>query len=917
MLRKFLIVFFIVGSLLLLVSTEQALASGQAVEYLCESGINYYKQGKYEEALAEFEKVLFADPENQTAKKYVNEIFASSGNPEIKPSAASREEAFDSVLKDLESQESGRQATEQSVDPLKTETKPLDRYGDKKKQSTEWMKISGEAQLSFGVSSNGDFIWNSSNYDLNERNWRMQSYDALNNGFNTYNKNVYQSLNLNLDTTNKDDGFNVHANLVVDPWSFAGKSDTMSLTTAYDDKVDLQLLYSGSTQYTVNQIAYSRIFGNSFALPEAKIVNGKVVSFDVSGNFYPYPDTLTVPETKISTGFQPIRELWVDYVNGSTKVRVFPIAYQDQALTSDDPLNITNHHKWWENSLWLRRYQTGNVNTRTTPVDFTKGYYDNSLAFLSKDGSGTYLTALRGVSFSSQPTETTSLSATVATPKHLWQDYGEVDNIIAAVRLKQALGERAVAGATFTSRHGFTTDSSMDLDSENYVGGLDLGYEIFDGLKLQGEVLTSFSRYDLTNAEYKSDARGNAYYFNLVNRYPLESLKDVEYGYDGIRKNKEEDFLVKTKFYGAHMDQNFNSELSSFANTRDDMFWSRYLTFRKPYGRFGGGTGSGVNFDELWATRIGDGIDVGRNTVGFRTEFQYQDSLTNLFDMRNVHNVNGKFIENVARDEITLKVGDKLTVKGLGIYHCLPLTKGGVDPFLYDSDTGEYFLNSAVPDGEDPSLVTGSLGLEYAFFNWMSLNGVYEITNDYYLTYGSYPNGIYNSSSWTTYSQNGKLYREKVAYLYDQGYFPQAPYPYYNIYKTGLRLTPIPDKFQIYFDYTNNEFQLAGQNSENMNHGGCEFVITPTERIGIVLKYVYSMLKDVDNLKAGKDKMIGHHNFFSSFYYSFSKDAQLVLEYGEGYINSSSIDYTQDPFGGSLTTLDTQHIIRAYYRMKF
>jgi hypothetical protein len=43
-------------------------------------------------------------------------------------------------------------------------------------------------------------------------------------------------------------------------------------------------------------------------------------------------------------------------------------------------------------------------------------------------------------------TETTSLSATIATPKTVWQDYGDVDNIISAVRLKQALGDRLDLG---------------------------------------------------------------------------------------------------------------------------------------------------------------------------------------------------------------------------------------------------------------------------------------------------------------------------------------------------------------------------------------------------------------------------------------------------------------------------------------
>ena len=134
---------------------------------------------------------------------------------------------------------------------------------------------------------------------------------------------------------------------------------------------------------------------------------------------------------------------------------------------------------------------------------------------------------------------------------------------------------------------------------------------------------------------------------------------------------------------------------------------SRHIHFRKPFDYYSAGLTKPANkWDELMATRIGDGIDAGRNVWGFRIETIYEDRFSNLFDVRNVHNVNGKFIENVVRDELTLRVTDKLTSKALGIYQKLPHTLGGVDPFIYDGNTGKFFNNSAVEDGNDPTLKT-------------------------------------------------------------------------------------------------------------------------------------------------------------------------------------------------------------------
>jgi hypothetical protein len=164
------------------------------------------------------------------------------------------------------------------------------------------------------------------------------------------------------------------------------------------------------------------------------------------------------------------------------------------------------------------------------------------------------------------------------------------------------------------------------------------------------------------------------------------------------------------------------------------------------------------------------------------------------------------------------------------------------------------------------------------------------------------------------YSEYGSSYRGWNRWLYDQGSFPQAPYPFYNIYKAGIDFSPT-DNLNFYLDYTYNEFKMAGQNSDNMNHFGLQMVYEPTEKIGLCFKYTYSLWKNPVLVNQGNTKTTGHHNFFSELRFFPTKDDELTLQYGEG--NSSSIGRLYDPTGGSLLTIDTAHIFRVYYRRKF
>ncbi|MFA5062746.1 MAG: tetratricopeptide repeat protein [Candidatus Omnitrophota bacterium] len=925
-----------------LLSAKASFASSPATEYLCELGATFYNSGKFDDALSEFNKVLLVEPDNKVAKQYINKIFEKNMDPSA-PSgsmSAARKRSFNKYVpvaqeyvpalpeKLLEKDEIMErtmlgigQKPQDSRQAIKDNSSGFKQNSPGKAKEDEGIKagpfkISGETQVSFGATPD-DFIWKRANFSLNDKsmNWRLNSTAAFDNKFNTYDPAIYDSLILNVDTENKE-GFNFHTNITVDPWSYTGKSSKTTITGSNGDTADVQLYYWSNTGYTVNKTVYTSLKGDTINIPELKVYDGITKSSTLTSTRYKAIYTLS--SLKIDSQFQPLREVWLDYTNDQMKFRAFPMSYQDQAYTSDDPLNITNHGIWWKDSKWLRNYTSGTYNSEDTTPSYTKGRWDDSLSFLSKDSTGRYLTALRGFSFNFNPDETTSFDATVVTPKNLWQDYNTMDNIIAVTRLKHHFSDRFMIGGTFTSRTGFLSDSYQKIDSQNYVGGVDLGYELVDGMKAQGEVLISNSKYDMSSNDYNSESRGNAYFFSIINRYPLKSIMDLS-SYDDIAMDKDESFLLKSKIYGGHMDEGFDSALSDFHNTRQDTFWSRHIHFRKILDYYSHGMEkSGNNWGELNATRIGDGLDVGRNTLGFRLEYMWEDKFYNLFDVRNVHKTNGKFVENVARDEATIKVTDKLTAKGLGIYQKMPHTVGGIDPFVYDGDTGEYYLNSAVKDGEDPSIKTGSFGLNYNFFDWLSLNGVYERTNDYTIAYDNFPQSVLlnNTTLYGTYYQNSKLYRYILPYLYNQGIFPQAPYQFYNVFKCGLRFAPT-DKFEIYLDYTRNEFEAASLNSDGMNHIGIEFAYMPSKKFGMVFKYIYSRSQDIDKMQNGDTKMYAHHNFSNEFRYMPSKNDEFVMQYGVGDAYSISNLSSLDPYGGGSLTLDTQHIIRAYYRHKF
>ena len=775
-------------------------------------------------------------------------------------------------------------------------------------------KISGEARTSVGIYSNGNAVFTRANADLDERNWRILSDAGLNNDINTYDPALYSRLKVVMDASVASSVVSVHLNVSVDPWSYVGKSNTQLVTGEGGDTAKVQYLFWGNTGYTVNQIVNTLQNGDSFALPEIKTNGNMVPATSVNSTFN---NIFNIPSAKINYSFMPVREAWVDLKpTDEIKLHIFPMGFEDQALTTDDPLKLSNNREWWAESPWIDGWQQGNLNTGAVPVSFTKGQWDKTLSFFTKDSDGQRLTALRGALLDFTPTDETSLKAEIASPKTLWQDYGDITTVPASVRLKQFIGDSFYVGTVTNAHQGFTDNEQRD--AENYTGGMDTGFIPVKGFKVSAEYATSESHYDETSPEYATKYKGNAYYASLEASSNPEDMINKDY-YNFLPIEKTDNFF-KSRLYFARMDEGFESSLSDYHGTRGDSFWGEHLTFYPSDYRYLPGISPGLSQYDLEPFSIGDGIDYGRSVFAWRGDTDLlEGKLHGLADIRHVTDNNGDNIETVSRTAWTLDATDKLTTKALLLWHDLPKTTAGVDPFLIEDNTaGQAYANTAVEGGQDPSLKTGSLGARYELTPWAALNGVWEYTNDVTLGTNYFPQGDLNSNYFTTYTQNGKVYEESVPFLYDQSYFEQAPYPYHNIFKSGLELIPM-DVWHVYLDYTRNPNEFAGNIDDNMSHYGIESSFVPTSKIGFFARYTLSQGYDVNRLVNDRELDFRHYNnFFFETRMILPKDLTMSIEYGVGPAYNIITSNTNPSLTFYATTVvSTQHVVRIVFEKKF
>ncbi|MCD6134917.1 MAG: tetratricopeptide repeat protein [Candidatus Omnitrophica bacterium] len=880
--------------------------------YLVEIGKVYFEKGDYRSAAHEFKKALMIDKNDMVAKGYL-ELALNKVSPPSREEIVKQALDKIEIIQHISSGSLPQEKISSAPPPTKNSSvssaskSPRPPLEEKKTLSSQdFIKISGDYQTSFGVETDGDFYWKRANYDLNERNWRMLSGDALNNYEGTYDPAIFSRLRFDLDT-NSEEGFGFHANVTIDPWSFIGKSSRFTITSAGGDEAEIELLYWSNTAYVVNQTIYTQLLGDSFNIPELKLTNGHVSPAILTSTF---GDTFVLPETEIHREFRPLREFWFDYKQDNFKLRIFPLALESQVYSSDDLLGLSNHHIYWDASPWLDEWAVGHFNSGAKALDFFKGYWDNSLSFFTRDSDAVRLTALRGVSFSADWGSTT-LNIMLASPKYLWQDYDEFNTYEGVFRLKHSFFENFYLGTIYTGKFGFKEGSR---DAANQVVGIDAEYGLVPSATVAFEAATSRSRYDETSS-YATKKRGNA--FSL--RFITSSLSADIFGKNYYSLGKQtKDSFYKLRLQFTHFDRGFEEALANYTNTKDDTFWSRHIHFRKPFDyNYHSISGASLSWDDIEPFRIGEGIDAGRDVISLRLDMDnlLDKRLDILFDVRNVHHTNGKLVENVSRLESSYKMTSKFAVKFLGIYHKLPPTVTHCDPFLYNSQTGDCWGNNSIQGGEDPSLKTVSLGGEYAFTDSVSLNFVWERTNDTTLAYGNYPRGILNWSNFTSYYENGDKYRKVINGLYNTQFFPAPPYPYYNIFRSGLRLTP-DDKWEIYLDWARNEFEFAQPIDDNANHIGLEVGFTPNKKWGFYLRYMYVRAYDVSDLSRGILRKNSYNNVFFQIHYLPTPESEFIAEFGAGGITPVG-EMSWDPFGGGEEVLDLQKIFRFYYRRKF
>ncbi len=895
-------------------------ASYAQEQYVAESfglhskGIEHYHAGRYYEAEEMLERAIELDPRNDEAKGYLDLVRAEIRKQErnrrrydgeVTP-LPSEDADFDRRLarfeQELESKygdnaDSGYTTGEEDYEYYRPDKEPT--YSKSKiKAVTETLneriapaRVKGEYRASFGVTSE-DVIWKDANGDYNERNFRMISHDYPK--INTYDKRIYDRFKVVFDTNTTENGFNFHSDITVDPWSFVGKTDKFTVVSdgAGTDQVELELKYWSGTRSTVNETFYTSNLGDSLSTSEYKVTEGKIPSFQVSSTW----STFTVPEKEIDYSFQPIRELWFDYGKGKEdyNVRVFPFALEDQALSSDDPLGLSNHHIYWESSPWLDEWIPGHVNTGATPNDFWRGRWSNDLAFFTRDSNLKRLTALRGASFKGNLSESTELTTMVASPKTLWQDYGTIRALAGALRSKTQMTDNLTLGFTDTFRIGYNDDKK---DATNYVAAADISYDLSSDANLAAEVAYSETEKDITSSTYKTEDSGSAVH--------------VRY--------KRSTFLGESEFALTHMDEGFDAGLTNYKETRKDISWSRHIHFKKPFYNLGMRGDSPMNYDDIASFRIGDGIDQGRNVFRYRlkTEGAFQEKMDNLIDFRYVNHADDGYVESVLREENTFRFAPRWTSKVLAIYHHLPDTTGGIDPIMYDSDTGEYLENTAIEDGKDPSVSTYSLGVEYEPAKWVSVFGIYENTNDYRYSTGNHPNGLLNDTYFDTESIEGNVYRKEVPFLYSQSHFDQPPYDRFHIWRGGIQLRP-SERMAVDFDYTKNDFKFAQGIDDNINHFGTSVGYRFNNRLVGYLKYTFSRANNIYRLNTdGGLKYEDHHNVYMKFDYVVTESSLLTVEFGEGAFIDEAALAGYSPFGDFYPVLDTRHILRVYYHGTF
>ncbi len=742
-------------------------------------------------------------------------------------------------------------------------------------------KMSGRYRLAAGADAD-DLTLNAANADLQERNSRYLFGERRE---NTYDPAVYNQFLLNLEVEPRDK-LSFTGQIVADPWSWVGTTGEQIVTADTGGEVmRYNLKYFGAFDSTINEI-YRTNNADAVAFPLIEVQDGRTVRTAVYGFTDFNPPTgvpFTIPEHDVDLEFRPFRKLWADYTEDDWHVRLFALADQSQALTTDDPLGLSNHKDYWQQSPWLYQYEP----TRFfTDGSIQRGYYSDTLSTLARDSEGNRLVLLRGASFEADLGRT-YLVGTVAAPYTPWDDgFFNADNVPGAFRIKHRATEDLMVGSTYTFRLGLIDKGVADAGQ---AGGVDARWRFHEHWTAAGEMALSRRDKDLgTDERLRVSTDGYAF------KAALEG--DFDHHEDGH---------TRMQLSYTQMDRGFEPLLSRYSNTRDDHFWGKHLTFAE----------LPADLEEF---RLGDGADLNRAVARWRwRERAFADRFFNLFDVRHVRTQSsGDFKENVVREEATFKVTDRFTAKGLFRWQKLPKTTPNVEPFLsdyyftgFEDPSSLAFQNTAIPGGKDPSRFTFGAALQYVLDERWTAEGFYELTNDV----PDFPRGLLNGTFRDAPTRvEGILTDRLTNFIYSQGPFGAVPrYEYFTIVRERLIWTPDPP-LKVIFHAAQNGNKYWAAIDDNVNHQGVSVAFDATERLTLFMDYTRSLLIDVPRMvSGGVTSYDDHHNVYFSLDYRLNSATALRAEYGVfglGLDAPQISPYSTTAF--SLPTLDTEHLVR-------
>lgn len=765
------------------------------------------------------------------------------------------------------------------------------------------IRISGRYRLAAGATSD-DFILNDAFANNNMFTLQGPNSDYLfgERQNNTYDKAIYSQHLLNIDFSPVD-RINFYTQIVNDPWSWVGTTgDQYQQTDPGDTSVQLRynLKYLGSFNSTISEI-YRDNIGNRFNIPVTKVHDGHTTQTVITG-LDSYTDLgvppVTLRETDIDFDYKPIRKLWMDVTGDQWKIRAFALADETQALTTDDPLELSNHRDYWQQSPWLFEYKPAqffvDIDGNNT---FKRGYYSEALSYVARDSEGNRLVLLRGLSFEGQ-FDKTYIASTAAAPITPWDDeYFKANNLPWATRVKHEFTDQLMIGGTHTLRGGFV---DSDWNDRGQVWAIDGKYLVNDAIALKAEAAQSYREQDLSQQRYLP--RGSASVPFNRDGYAYKAVMETRFDHAAARGHTEIDLSL------ARMDKDFQPLLSRYLETRDDAFWGNHISF--------------VDRPDLEYFRIGDGLDVNRSVARVQwREKLFKERFYNLFDARYVtKEVDNEYVETVIRDEVTFKFTPKLTGKGLFRWRRLPKTTAGIEPSLVDFyfpkediDINDFtILNDAVPGGAKADQYTYSGGLQYVVSRELTAEGILERSN----AIPDFPRGLMAEFSQLPNDRvDGLLLDRMQTFLYGQGAVKGVPpYPYFTITKERLVYTP-DNRLTYILHATQNSYKFSGGIDDNINHVGLSIALAYNKKLSMFFDYTYSHQVDVPKLIAtnfAEASYDGHHNFYANLDYRINAHQLLRLEYGVfGWGTNGPILSPYSTSSFMLPTIDTEHLLRA------